>query len=399
MKEVGSVFSEVVMLPTRIALLALLLSFSQGAQTPQLVQSLPEGTGLEQKDLPFAKDVWPEMIRGAKHSLDMAEFYVANTPGGYLEPVLQEMEKAGARGVKVRIMLSALLLNEDQPSVARLRAIPGAELRVFDFGPGKRGILHAKYFIVDGEEAYVGSQNLDWRSLQHIHETGLRFRTPSLVAPLREIFKIDWAFCQTHKLPTLPKGEASTLRPGLELVASPPSLTPSSIRAALPALQEILGQAKHRIRVQLLTYSPVSGKTRFWPALDNALRAAAVRGVAVQLLVSDWNLASPAVDHLKSLTLIPNVEVRIATIPESPKGHIPFARVVHSKYMTVDGSLLWVGTSNWSEDYFMDSRNVEIILRDASLAAQGDRIFERLWNSPFAARLDPAKTYVPRARE
>ena len=369
------------------------------AQAPQLVQSIPEGTGLEQVGLPFAKDVWPEMIRQAKHSVDMAEFYVTNLPDSYLEPVLRELEKAGARGVKVRIMLSALMLKEDQPSVARLRAIPGAEVRIFDFGEGKRGILHAKYFIVDGAEGFVGSQNLDWRSLQHIHETGLRFRTTSLVAPLREIFEIDWAFCKSHKLPALTTGSAPSPRPALELVASPPSLTPPSIRAALPSLQELLGQAKSRIRVQLLTYSPVSGKSRYWPALDNSLRAAAVRGVAVQLLVSDWNLSVPAVDHLKSLTLIPNIEVRIASIPESDQGHIPFARVAHSKYMTVDGSVLWLGTSNWSEDYFANSRNVDLILRDPALAAQGDQIFERLWNSNFASRLDPTRLYVPRVRE
>lgn len=383
----------------RIGLLPLFLTAFLGAQAPQLVQSIPEGTGLEQVDLPFAKDVWPEMIRQAKRSVDLAEFYVTNTPGGYLEPVLRELEKAGARGVKVRIMLSALMLNEDQPSVARLRAIPGAEVRIFDFGVGKRGILHAKYFIVDGVDAFVGSQNLDWRSLQHIHETGLRFNAASLVAPLREIFEIDWEFCKTRKLPSLPKEAAPSALPSMELVASPPSLTPPSIRAALPALQELLGQAKTRIRIQLLTYSPVSGKTRFWPALDNVLRAAAVRGVTVQLLVSDWNLAPPAVDHLKSLTLIPNIEVRIASIPESDKGHIPFARVVHSKYMTMDGSVLWVGTSNWSEDYFADSRNVELILRNPALAAQGDRIFEQLWNSRYASRLDPTRTYALRVRE
>ncbi|MBL0211212.1 MAG: phospholipase [Holophagaceae bacterium] len=387
-------------MPTRrIPFLALLLAATLGAQVPRLVQSIPEGTGLAQADLPFAKDVWPDMIRGAKRSIDLAEFYVSNAPSSFLEPVLKELEMAGARGVKVRIMLSALLLAGDPPSVARLRAIPGAELRVFDFGEGKRGILHAKYFIVDGEEAFVGSQNLDWRSLQHIHETGLRFRTPSLLAPLRQIFEIDWEFCKTRKLPLPPKGIATSPPPALELVASPPGLTPPSIRAALPSLIDLLDQAKTRVRVQLLTYSPVSGKTRFWPALDNALRAAAVRGVAVQLLVSDWNLSSPAVEHLKSLGLIPNIEVRVASIPDSGKGHIPFARVIHSKYMTVDGGLLWLGTSNWSEDYFEDSRNVELILRDAGLAAQGDQIFEQLWNSRYASRLDPARTYIPRARD
>ena len=104
-------------------------------------------------------------------------------------------------------------------------------------------------------------------------------------------------------------------------------------------------------------------------------------------------------DHLKSLALVPNLEIRIASIPEASSGHIPFARVIHSKYMTVDGGLLWLGTSNWSEDYFTESRNLELILRDRSLAAQGDRIFERLWNSRYASALDPAKSYAPRKRD
>jgi hypothetical protein len=30
-----------------------------------------------------------------------------------------------------------------------------------------QGVLHAKYFVVDGREAYLGSQNFDWRALAH----------------------------------------------------------------------------------------------------------------------------------------------------------------------------------------------------------------------------------------
>ena len=383
----------------------LLLAGSLGvAQVPipQLVQSVPVETGLEAPGMPFAMAVWPEMIRAAQHTLDLAQFYVTNGPDprtSALEPTLGELEAAGARGVKIRILLSTRMLGEDAASVARLRTIPGVEFRCFDFGPNARGILHAKYFVVDGREAFVGSQNFDWRALQHIHETGLRFSTPSLVKPLTEIFETDWAFAATHLRPALGVTPRSPEPPAFELVASPPFLNPPGVRPALEALEALLGQAKTRIRVQLLTYSPVSGHVRFWPALDNALRAAAVRGVNVQLMVSDWNLEAPAVDHLKSLAVLPNVEIGIVSIPEASTGHIPFARVTHSKYMILDQEVLWLGTSNWSEDYFTASRNVEIIARDKGLAAQAEGIFERLWKSRFCARLDPAKTYTPRKRD
>lgn len=366
------------------------------APTTCLVQSVPAETGLADPDLPFAKDAWVDMIRGAKVSVDAAEFYVTNHPGSVLEPVLAELEKAGARGVKVRFLLSARMLDQDPASVARIRRIPGAEVRSFDLSTVSKGILHAKYFVVDGREAALGSQNFDWRALEHIHELGVRTSDPRIVVRLKELFAIDWAFAGSGKLPELPGRPTPVVRPEVELVASPPFLTPKDIRPAIDALVELIGQAKQSIRVQLLTYSPVAGQDRYWPVLDNALRAAAVRGVHVRLMVSDWVLGGRALPHLKALTLIPNLEVKVVSIPEAKEGHIPFARTVHSKYLVVDGMHLVLGTSNWEESYFMDSRNVELIFRDSPMAAQAVRIHDRLWNSPYAFPLDPAKTYEKR---
>ncbi len=376
---------------------ALALAAAPPSSMSHLVQSVPVETGLGDPGLPYAKDAWVAMIRSARQSLDFGEFYVTNRPHSALEPVLVELEKAGARGVKIRFLLSAKVLGQDPASVARLKAIPGAEVRSLDLTGVSHGILHAKYFLVDGREAYFGSQNFDWRALEEIHELGVRTTDPRLVGPLAELFGIDWRFAETHKLPDLPKAAMPLpARSDAELVASPPFLTPGNIRPALDALVELLGQAKQRIRVQLLTYSPVAGQDRFWPALDNALRAAAVRGVKVQLLVSDWVLGGRALPNLKSLTLIPNLEVRIASIPEAAEGHIPYARTVHSKYLVVDDAVLWVGTSNWEEGYFMDSRNVEALFRDPILAAQGTAIFDRLWGSRFTFPLDPGKAYEKR---
>lgn len=367
-------------------------------QTPttRLVQSIPAETDLADPALPFAKDVWVDMIRGAKASVEAAEFYVTSRPGSALEPVLAELEKAGARGVKVRFLLSSKMLDQDPPSVARIRRIPGAEVRSFDLTGVSKGILHAKYFVVDGREAFLGSQNFDWRALEHIHELGVRTTEPVIVSRLTRLFALDWIFAQDRKLPSLPAQPPMSARSQVELVASPPFLTPKDIRPSIEALVDLLDQAKLTVRVQLLTYSPLSGQDHYWPVLDNALRAAAVRGVKVRLLVSDWVLGGRALPHLKALTLIPNLEVKIVTIPEAKEGHIPFSRTVHSKYLVVDETHLALGTSNWEESYFTESRNIELIFRDSPLATQAAGIFDRLWGSRYAFALDPVKVYERR---
>lgn len=367
------------------------------AQSPatHLVQSIPAETDLADPALPFAKEAWVDMIRRARASVDAAEFYVASRPGGALEPVLAELERAGARGVKVRFLLSSKMLDQDPASLARLRRIPGAEVRSFDLTGLSKGILHAKYFVVDGREAFLGSQNFDWRALEHIHELGVRTADPRLVSRLVRLFALDWTFAGSGKLPDLP-AQPVAVPSGVELVASPPFLTPKDIRPAIEALVELIGQAKESVRVQLLTYSPVAGPDRYWPRLDDALRAAAVRGVKVRLMVSDWVLGGRALPHLKALTLIPNLEVKVVSIPEAQEGHIPYARVIHSKYLVVDGRHLALGTSNWEEGYFTESRNIELVFREAALAGEAARIHDRLWASRYAFALDPAKTYEKR---
>jgi phosphatidylserine/phosphatidylglycerophosphate/cardiolipin synthase-like enzyme len=379
-----------------LSLVACLASGAAGVPSTCLVQSVPAETDLADPGLPFARDAWVDMIRGARTTVDAAEFYITSRPGGALEPVLSELEKAGARGVKVRFLLSAKMLDQDPPSVARLRRIPGAEVRSFDLAGVSKGILHAKYFVVDDREAFLGSQNFDWRALEHIHELGVRTTEPIIVSRLTRLFAIDWAFTGNRKLPELPAQPPMSARAKVELVASPPFLTPKDIRPSIEALVDLLDQAKESVRVQLLTYSPIAGQDRFWPVLDDALRAAAVRGVKVRLMVSDWVLGGRALPHLRALALIPNLEVKVVAIPEAKEGHIPYARTIHSKYLVVDGVHLALGTSNWEESYFAESRNIELVFRDSPLAAQAARIHDRLWNSRHAFLLDPVKAYEKR---
>lgn len=365
----------------------------------ELVQSIPTETNLGHPDLPHAKDAWVNMIAGAEHTIDMGQFYFSNAPQSDLEPVFQELEKAGQRGVKIRAIVDPGMMKNDPASYERFLKIPGAELRKYDIKALTSGIIHAKYFVIDGRLSFLGSQNFDWKALTHIHEMGVLVRDREIARKLTEIFNIDWEICATGKAPTPPT--PVEVKPGaVELVASPPQFNPADVRPALAALHELFRGAKKSIQFQVMSYSDSGKNNGRWGGIQEELKAAAARGVKVEMLVSDWTTGAPGIDHIKEMARTPNVSVKIATIPRNSGACITFSRTMHSKMMVVDGKDTWVGTSNWSSGYFTNTRGVEMIFRDnGQLAKQASEVIRTLWDSEYSQPVDQGKSYVPPVRD
>ncbi|MFP5286582.1 MAG: phospholipase D-like domain-containing protein, partial [Thermoanaerobaculia bacterium] len=185
------------MMIPRIAVLVCLLALPASAEEVlELVETFPVETTLDHPDLRGAYVVWPEMIDRAQKTLDFAEFYASDDPANRqsrLETVTQAVERAAARGVKVRFLAEKVFQKTYPELLARLDAKDGIEVRIYDFGALAGGVLHAKYFLVDGRELYVGSQNYDWRSLQHIQELGVRVMEPGVARAYADVFETDWA--------------------------------------------------------------------------------------------------------------------------------------------------------------------------------------------------------------
>ena len=368
-----------------------------------LVETAPIETTLDHADIPEAADVWVEMIAGARRTIDLAEFYVTSQPKSRLTRVIDALLAAAARGVHVRLLVDDGFARHEAATLGELGATGKLEIRRLDMHARAGGILHAKYFVVDGREAYVGSQNFDWRSLTHIQEMGVRVRVPALVGGLADLFETDWALAgggdaaaRTHAHPaTFPVavGEGRA-RAELTLVASPRGWLPDESSWELPRIVALLDGAKKSVHVQLLTYQTSAHGHRF-DELDAALRRAAARGVAVELLISDWCKRKGCIEGLQALEATPNVAVKLMTIPPWSGGFIPYARVAHAKYLVVDGERAWVGTSNWERDYFYESRNVGVIVAGGRLPARLDGVFADGWASPYAATVDPAAHYEP----
>ena len=361
----------------------------------ELVYSYPVETSLEEPDLRQAQDVWPAMFDSAAKTIDIEQFYITPSTGEPLEASLQALERAAKRGVKIRFVLEKKFERNSLKGIARLKTIPGLELRILEWSQVQgAGIIHAKFFIVDSTRAFVGSQNFDWRSLKHIHEMGLAVNDAHVVRQVQSVFDRDWAFAGG----AAPVGEArreADRAAHSYLVASPWRRNPDGVGDSESELVRVIGAARGEILVQNLEYLPLtySRPPKAYPVIDDALRAAAARGVKIKLLVSHWSTQEPGVKHLQSLAQLDNVEARVITIPEAASGPIPFSRVAHSKYMVVDGKTLWLGTSNWRGGYFDDSRNLELVVSDPALAARAAAVWKHLWDSAYTAPLDASKTY------
>ncbi len=377
--------------------------------TIELVESVPVETDLGSPHTKSTGQIWLEMIDSAHETIDMEIFYLSHQPDKPLTPVINALKSAADRGVAIRILADAKMARTYPQTLDSLDLHPDISVRRIDYFNNLGGVMHAKYFIVDGEQLFLGSQNMDWRALEQIHELGVRIRNRKLSQLLEKIFELDWKLAFSSAPSMLPSLESETvinrnrplamaIRPG-DTVSVYPAFSPNpvtftSLERDESEIIRLIDAAQQYIEIQLLSYKPVSDKF-FYEKIDNALRDAAVRGVKVKMIVSDWNTRYPDIQFLKSLQVIPNIDIRISSLPEWSGGFIPYARVEHCKYMVVDSEYLWIGTGNWGWSYFHNSRNISLIFRNHGLNRQVHEIFNISWTSPYCRDIDISRRYEP----
>lgn len=393
------------------ALLALVLAAQVsglGAAELQFVESVPDETVYGSTLTARPQAVWLEMIGDATKTLDIEQFYIADQAREVLSPVLEAVKAAVKRGVKVRFIVDKVMVKESEKSLPALKEA-GVETRVIDFKKAGGGVQHSKFFIVDGAEVYTGSQNFDWRSLKHIHELGLRIKSPKAASDLARIFEADWAlaggaeprkmFAKKGKIEiTASKPEKASLNSGevsYSLSYSPVDFVPKGADTEITELLKILGAAKKTVHGQVMTYALAEHGAKRWADLDSAFRKAAGRGVKVELVFADWAMGGAADRDIKALARTENIAVKISALPQHSSGFVPFSRVEHLKYLVIDGETGYVTTSNWGPGYFLTSRGTAVIMKGAAGAAVLEDIFSKTWTGPYAQPVDPLKEYKP----
>jgi phosphatidylserine/phosphatidylglycerophosphate/cardiolipin synthase-like enzyme len=375
----------------------------------EIVETVPVETNLGYGTARNPHDVWLQMINGAKQSLDIEEFYVSNKKGEPLEDIIAAVIEAGKRGVKVRLSVDWRMYKTYPETVDSLGKCSNITARVLDYHTLTGGIEHAKFFIVDGKEAYMGSQNFDWRSLKHIHELGVRLSQLEAVKAYEDVFNLDWNLSEkndkslistflSHHTYNTPITEVEG--PG-DTLTYVPTMSPKILIADTTLWDEtnvvkMIDAASSNVMIQALTYSTEVYGGGTYTVIDSALRRAAARGVKVKLITSDWSIGNGIIDCLKSLASVPNIEVKYTSIPKYSGGYASFARVEHLKYVIADANKSWIGTANWEKGYFYQTRNLGVAVTNAKINAIMQKIFWNSWNSTYANAITPTGTYEAR---
>ncbi len=383
------------------ALLSCSLIYAQDELIP--VESVPAETSYGSSLTKRPSEIWLEALKGAKKSIDIEQFYIESEKGESLEPIIKEIRSRARAGVKVRAIFDKAMLKSSGKYLFLFKE-KNMSYRIIDFKKVGGGVQHSKFFIIDGGQVYIGSQNFDWRSLSHIREFGFLIKSRAAASDFKKIFEADWKNAEKPKKDYFSKGKISiscdkplkALMLGQEvsycLAFSPAG---GKYQSEIKEMLKIIDSAKESISAQVMTYSDKKNFSQ----LEQAFLAAAGRNVKVKLVFSDWSLGSGKDSAIRRLAGNENIEVKISSIPVFSGGHIPFARVEHLKYITADDNVFMASTSNWGYDYFYETRGAAVIVRGAAAGLLGKALFEQSWNGPYVFTFDPAVRYEAKKRD
>lgn len=375
---------------------------------------------------------------------------------GYGRALFEALENAARRGVRIRILEATGFGESENPQLPEstqliLQFPAQVQVRQIDLMPWfGGGIVHHKNWIVDGRSFYLGSANMDWRSLTQVKELGVIVENqPTAAADAVQQFEAWWQFAalepqtaevvdavaqkprlvpdwsdlvmgngrsphpfaatnynQANPLPLIADDVSGTAF----LTASPPELGNDGRTDDLTGLLHTIHTAESSICLSVMNFLPagwLDEEMFHWPALTDALLQAAInRGVHVRLLISQWPYTYPATwPFLQALHDWAaaaggenggRIEVKQMILPgwDETEGetrrYAGHSRVNHTKYI-VNEQRLNVGTSNMIYGYFTQTIGGSLNTDHPALVKQAQAVFDRDWESDWARPL-AAKT-------
>ena len=165
----------------------------------------------------YTEDVLVRLTSKAKSTIDLTTMYWALladpssddekgfTPeelhamgAGAGEALYEALRTAAQRGVRIRILQGPGFSGQRQESDALQADFPDRiSIHSVDMGNwyGGDGIMHQKVWIFDQRHLYLGSANMDWKSLTQVKELGVVVEDcPELAADAGMYFEAWWAF-------------------------------------------------------------------------------------------------------------------------------------------------------------------------------------------------------------
>jgi cardiolipin synthase len=278
--------------------------------------------GASEATVPVVK-VWSEPASGyafldaaivsARHSIDMSMYELS-------DPTFErDLVARAAAGVNVRVILDADY--EGTTENASAYAVLHASKVHVEWAPSDQ-IFHAKYVVIDGRLAYVGTGNLQSYYYSSTRDFWVEVARAGDVHAVVSTFDADFA-----------RSYATSAAPGL--VWSPGSAS---------ALVGLIDAARHSLLVE--------NEEMDSPAIESALESAARRGVAVKVVMTASSSWTSALDDLA------RDGVRVRVLGSSQV-------YIHAKVICADcagnAGTVFIGSENFSTSSLTYNRELGII--------------------------------------
>jgi phosphatidylserine/phosphatidylglycerophosphate/cardiolipin synthase-like enzyme len=150
-----------------------------------------------------------------------------------------------------------------------------------------------------------------------------------------------------------------------------PAETARAVAAFIDGAQRTLDLAQYDFNLGLETAA----------IIGDALRRAAARGVRTRFAYN--------VDHANPIPVPPPPEpdvLLIAKLPVEGKAIAGVPDLMHHKYVLRDGSSVWTGSLNWTDDAWSRPETVVVVLESPEIAKAFELDFEQLWTTEDVMR-------------
>lgn len=410
--------------------------------TYNIVESIPTQVDLTMPNGTVAThEAFLELIKNANKSILIACYYMTftnNAPreagGNFGNDVFNAIIDAKQRNPNILIQIVQNKPTESMPGedTEYLSKNNIAEVISVDWGKAfPNGILHSKLIITDSENFYVGSANMDWRSLTQVKELGIYVRNCKCAAKDMEKIFYNYYYLgkqlesSMEKFAGWPSDHHTRVNEknrfafefnkdeqpenGTMFISSAPPMINAPERSNdLDVLLNAIKNATKFVYISVMDYLPLSvysDQKYYWGEIENALRNASLRNVVVNMLVSKWNYTGdhvyPGLSSLEAFGKFcqfakwctGSINVRMMKIPDTV-GYGPFdyTRVNHAKYVVTE-ELVYISTSNWSRDYFYTTGGISLISTHPIMRETVEQIFLRDWDSKYTF---PVEHFMPK---
>ncbi|MBF8377840.1 phospholipase [Alicyclobacillus mali] len=276
---------------------------------------------------------WVSAISRARQRVDYNVYLLTD------ENVANALKQAAARGVIVRVILDSHPYDFPDAVSKELAMFRGSKVQVKTWSPSATSYDHAKYLVVDGHRAIVGSANATYSALDGGAnlEDNVEIDGGTLPADLDALFQADWLGRPRPSLPPaliVSPGSAEALanqirQPGPVVMAEEELYDAPDVMAAM--------EAKGR-QLELLLPSSIDSEE-----MANA-RMLASHGVQVRLLSSPY---------------------------------------VHAK-LIAGTEAVFIGSENLSANSLDDNREVGMVVTQPLVRAQAEAWFDQYWQKAQA---------------